>query len=63
MARELTRKIQELRKEKGCTINERVKLVLPASYQTLPKEILANVLRDTLVDTWETGDQISLSTG
>lgn len=61
MARELMRKIQMLRKETGCRIDERVGLVLPASYRNLSDDLLAMVKRETLADTTTWGAHLSLS--
>lgn len=48
-ARELIRAIQLLRKEKGCRIDERVKVSVPTLYKDLPEELLARVQKETCV--------------
>ncbi|MBI4065399.1 isoleucine--tRNA ligase [Candidatus Gottesmanbacteria bacterium] len=58
-ARELMRKVQILRKEKGCTIDERVKVTLPKSYESLGKELLDLVQKQTLT-TVSWGDSLAL---
>lgn len=63
VARELIRQVQILRKEKGCTIQEHIRLVLPDRYKSLPAELLEQVLRDTLATDLTWGDSLSISTG
>ena len=60
--RELIRNIQILRKEKGCTIDARVSLLLPRAYQSLSDEHREKVQKETLTTiTW--GDSFELLTG
>jgi isoleucyl-tRNA synthetase len=62
-ARELARKIQVLRKENGCRINEKVKIIIPEEYKNLPEGILAQVLKDTMVSQTLWGKDLQISTG
>ncbi len=61
-ARELIRQIQILRKEKGCKIDERVKVQLPKTYQTL-EQYLDSIKKETLADTIVWGESLELLTG
>lgn len=60
--RKLIRTIQALRKEKGYTIDERIRLELPEEYRSLPEHLRGEVARATLADAIVWGDQISVST-
>ena len=60
-ARELVRKVQILRKEKGCRIDEKVNLTLPSEYQSLSKELLGNVAFETLAEKLTWGDELALT--
>lgn len=62
-ARELVREIQKLRKEKGCTIDAHIALVLPKDKQKLSKELLETIQKETLADTITWGDALTISTG
>lgn len=62
-ARELMRQIQILRKEKGCTIDERVVVVAPKEYQALSGELLETVKRETLTSKLIWGEKLSILTG
>ncbi len=62
-ARELVREIQKLRKEKGCTIDAHITLVLPKDTQTLSKDLLDGIKKETLADTITWGDALTISTG
>lgn len=62
-ARKLIRQIQVRRREKGCRIDERVSLVLPVVYKTLPEALLIEIKRETLAHTLEWGDQLLVITG
>ena len=42
-ARELVRQIQQLRKEKGCIIDEHIAATLPKQYETFPDELIAYI--------------------
>jgi len=60
--RDLVRRIQVLRKEKGCRIDEHIRLGLPEEY-ILPEMVLGGVLKQTLVDSWEKADSLTILTG
>jgi isoleucyl-tRNA synthetase len=62
-ARELIRQIQQLRKVKGCTIDGHITLTLPKDKQTLSKDLLANIQKETLTDTIIWGDTLTISIG
>ena len=62
-ARELVREIQKLRKEKGCTIDAHITLTLPKNKQSLSKELLDSIQKETLADTITWGDALTISTG
>ncbi len=62
-ARELVRDIQKMRKEKGCTIDAHITLVLPGDDQSLSKDLLAYIQKETLADTITWGDALTISTG
>ena len=59
-ARELVRQVQILRKERGCRIDERVSLTLPASYQSFSEDLLAYVKRETLTNDVQWGETIDI---
>lgn len=61
--RDLVRKIQLLRKEKGCKIDEHVRLALPEEYKSFPGEMLDVLKIETLADELVWGDGLSLLTG
>ncbi|MBI5614413.1 isoleucine--tRNA ligase [Candidatus Gottesmanbacteria bacterium] len=63
LARELLRKIQTVRKEKECTIDAHISLVLPKEYEKLPKNLLAHVKKEALVDSLTWGDSLQILTG
>ena len=62
-ARELVRQIQQLRKEKGCIIDEHIAATLPKQYETFPDELIAYIKKETLTDTVTWGDTLTISTG
>ena len=62
-ARELVRQIQQLRKEKGCKIDERMNLVLPSEVKSWPPDLLNYLKRETLTKTVSWGKTLSLTTG
>ncbi|OGG36055.1 hypothetical protein A2363_00995 [Candidatus Gottesmanbacteria bacterium RIFOXYB1_FULL_47_11] len=63
-ARDLVREIQVLRKDKGCTIDARIKVQLPSSYkEKLSGELVAYIQKETLAEGISWGDTLSLSTG
>jgi isoleucyl-tRNA synthetase len=62
-ARELVREIQKLRKEKGCTIDAHIAITLPKDKQSLPKDLLNSIQKETLADTITWGDALTISTG
>jgi len=63
MARDLVREIQKLRKEKGCTIDAHITLVLPKDTQSLSKDLLETIKKETLTDSLSWGDALTISTG
>ena len=62
-ARELVRQIQILRKEKGCTIDERIRVTLPEKHRNLPEKMLSVIRTKTLADDIVWGNKMSISTG
>jgi len=62
-ARELAHKIQMLRKEKGCTINEQIGITLPKEYKDIPERLLSYVQTKTLAKTITWGETLQISTG
>lgn len=63
-ARDLIREIQVLRKDKGCTIDARIKVQLPAAYkEKLNAELVAYIQKETLAESISWGDTLSLLTG
>ncbi len=63
IARDLVREIQQLRKAKGCTIDAHISLILPKDKQSLPKDLIAYVQKETLADGITWGDTLTISTG
>ncbi len=59
-ARELVRQIQQLRKEKGCRIDERITVALPKQYETLPDKLIAYIKKETLADTVTWGETLTI---
>lgn len=59
-ARELVREIQKLRKEKGCRIDERIKITLPNEYQKLPKNLVDFVKKETLADSIVWAEKVTI---
>lgn len=62
-ARELIRKIQQLRKEKACKISEKIKIQLPKEFAKLPPNLLEDVKRKTLVESVVWGDELIILNG
>lgn len=60
--REVVRKIQTLRKEKGCRIEEKIVVTLPRDLEFLGKLYLEEIIRDTLSEKILWGDTYSIST-
>ena len=60
--REVVRKIQKLRKDKGCAIDEKITLTLPSALQTLGDSYLESIKWETLSDTILWGDSFIIST-
>ncbi len=58
--RELVRAIQLLRKEKGCTIDQRVRVQAPEEYKDLPEALLARVKKETLTETIVWGTSLAV---
>jgi hypothetical protein len=63
MVRGLIRSIQILRKEKGCTMDERIKVTLPDTYKILSIEDIARVKKEALIDEVTWGSSLTLLTG
>ena len=59
-ARELVRQIQQLRKEKGCRIDERITVALPKQYETFPDKLIAYIKKETLADTVTWGEMLTI---
>lgn len=59
-ARGLVRDIQKLRKEKGCAIDERVNVILPKDFQTLLKDHLDYIKRETLAKEVTWGETLAI---
>ena len=61
--RELIREIQKLRKEKGLRVDEKIDLILPEDFKSLPNELLSTITRETLAKKLTWGVEISILTG
>ncbi|RJR15565.1 isoleucine--tRNA ligase [Candidatus Microgenomates bacterium] len=61
--RELIRAIQQMRKEEGCKLDEKISLTLPESMQNLPQALQSEIRIKTLSSTITWGDELSISTG
>lgn len=61
--RDLIRKIQILRKEKGCKIDEIIAVMLPSSYQKVKGHFLDEIKKKTLTEKIIWGDNIKILTG
>lgn len=59
----LVRGIQVLRKEKGCTIDEHIRVQVPEAFQTLTPEVIARVKKETLADEIVWGSSYRVLTG
>jgi isoleucyl-tRNA synthetase len=62
-ARELVREIQNLRKEKKCAIDASIRLTLPRQAQSLSKDLLAYIQKETLATAITWGDALTISIG
>lgn len=62
-ARELTRAIQVLRKEKACKIDQRVRVQVPEEFRSLPDALLERVKKDTLTSELVWGESLAILTG
>lgn len=62
-ARSLIRSIQMMRKEKGCTIHENVRVTLPKVYNNLPAKLLDYIKTETLASQIIWGEDLSISIG
>lgn len=62
-ARELVRKIQTLRKEKGLSVDKKISMQWPKQYETLPQTLFDDVKRKTLVESVVWGESLTISTG
>ena len=63
MVRDLIRDVQNLRKEKGCNIHDKIQLVLPNSAKNLPEDKLEQIKVKTLAGSITWGESLSLSIG
>jgi isoleucyl-tRNA synthetase len=54
--REAVRKIQQLRKDQGCKLTDRVRIELPKEFQTFPKEGIDKIVKNTLAGDVVWGD-------
>lgn len=61
--RQLVRAIQILRKEKGCTIDEHVRVQVSEDYKDLSQELMDRVKKETLADELVWGSSLTLLTG
>ncbi len=61
--RQLIRAIQQLRKEKGCTIDGHVRVEVPQEYKDLPDELVDRVRKETLTDDIVWGSTFTVLTG
>ncbi len=61
--RKLIRAIQLTRKEKGCTIDQHVRIEVPSEFKDLPEPFLARVKKETLTDDIVWGKSLVLLTG
>lgn len=62
-ARELIHQIQMLRKEKGCTIDERIRVQIPKKHEGLSEFLKAFIQKETLADALTWGNTLTISTG
>jgi len=62
-ARDLVREIQELRKGKGCKIDDKITLVLPEKNKNLSEDLLSYIKKETLAEDIAWGENLSLSIG
>ena len=62
-ARDLVRKVQMMRKEKGCRIDEQIALKLPNEHKQIGDKLIAYIQEKTLAHTLTWGDSMSISTG
>lgn len=61
--RKLIRAIQQLRKEKGCTIDGHVRVEVPQEYKDLSEGHIENIKKETLTDEIVWGNLLKLLTG
>ncbi|OGG29322.1 hypothetical protein A3A63_02150 [Candidatus Gottesmanbacteria bacterium RIFCSPLOWO2_01_FULL_46_9] len=61
--RELIRKIQVLRKEKGLSVEAKIHMQFPEEYKDMPKSLIDDVKRKTLVESVVWGETLSISIG
>lgn len=62
-ARDLVRAIQELRKEKGCTIDAHIHVELPTTYQSLSTSLISYIQKETLATRVSWGDHLTVTIG
>jgi len=62
-ARDLVREIQELRKAKACSIDAKIKIVLPEKNKELSSDLIAYIQKETLGSTISWGETLTISTG
>ena len=61
--RDLIRKIQVLRKEKGLSVDASIRMQFPNEYKDVPKSLIDDVTRKTLVESVVWGETLSILTG
>jgi isoleucyl-tRNA synthetase len=62
-ARGLVRQIQQLRKEKGCTIDGQIRVVLPKDYRKFPEQLIEYIKKETIATQLTWGDTLQISIG
>ncbi|MFZ5845180.1 MAG: isoleucine--tRNA ligase [Patescibacteria group bacterium] len=61
-ARELVRRVQQLRKEKGCQLDQKIRLQLPEQFTRLSPQLQAYIKKETLAGELVWGKEISILT-
>lgn len=62
-ARELVRNIQKLRKQKGCKVDELVKVTIPEMFKGFDQSLISQIKKQALVSSIVWGEELSISTG
>jgi isoleucyl-tRNA synthetase len=63
LVRELVRQVQIIRKEKGCKINELIKLTLPNQYRKFDTKLISFIQKETLAESLLWGEVLQVLTG